>query len=431
MDTKQTLLIAVLAMGLAGSAIMADTPGEAAEVSPVRLAHIRLSGLIQERPSELGMLFSKEKPTALGEVIDRLAKAKDDKTITAVAIELAEPAMGLAQIQDLVAAIEDVQSGGKDVACFVEQARPGTYLLAASASHVTMPPSGMIVLPGVYGELWYFKGLLDKLGLEADMEQIGAYKGAAEPWMQTEPSPEVREQMTGLVDDLYEQIVGAVVAHRGLTQAKATEAVDLGLMTATQAKQLNLIDEVAFRQDFYKRLDAHYGPKTELVRRYGVEDGPAMAISSPWDLFKLFGQMLSAGPATTTPAIAVVYVEGIITTGRSEENPFGSHSVGSATLRWALDKAREDDSIKAVVLRVDSPGGSALASDIVYNAARRVAAVKPVIVSMGNVAASGGYYIAVAGDEILAQPGTITGSIGVVGGKLILAGLLDKIGITT
>jgi len=396
-----------------------------------RIAHMRLAGPIEERPSELQLFPGAERARCLRDLLGRIEAAREDASVAALMIELDGPEVGRAQVAELRQALGEFRETGKKVYCFVDRAGPGAYLLAASADHIAMPPSGMVMFPGVYGEAWYFAGLLAKLGLEADMEYVGPYKGAAEPWTRAEPSEQAKEQFDWLADDIYDQMVSVLAESRHLERDRAVAAVDRGWMMADQAEQLGLIDEVAYRQTFYGRITETYGPDAELVRRYGEKEGGELDLSSPFAFFKLLSEVVKTAHTPTKPVVAVVYIDGMLVRGKSRDGLLGVEVVGSTTIRKLLEQVRQDEAVKAVVLRIDSPGGSALASDIMFNAAARCGQTKPLIVSMGNVAASGGYYVAASGHEIMAQPNTITGSIGVVGGKLVLGGLLEKIGITT
>jgi protease-4 len=432
-ETFMNRSIAAMIVGIAASLASHCTAGAPTTQAavPNKIAHFRIAGAIQESPSQFELFAGPDRSKGLRELIDRLDAAQSDGEVVAVALELQDPDVGLAQIQELSQAIEQCKKTGKEVFCFVEEADASTYMLAAAASRITLAPAGMVSMPGIHGQLWYFKGLLEKLGLDADMQQVGSYKGAAEPITRTEPSEPIKEQLNWLFDDMYQQMVDLLATSRNLSEDRARQIIDRGWFTAQQAKDANLVDTVAGRQEFCDSVAERYTPKAKLVKNYGREKGPQVDLASPFSLLKLLGEMVGPSKVSTKPAIALIYIDGIITTGKSEEGLWGLRQVGSTTIRKALDKARQDDSVKAVVIRVDSPGGSALASDIIFNAVRRCAEAKPLIVSMGNVAGSGGYYVAVGADQILAEPASITGSIGVIGGKLVLAGLLEKIGITT
>jgi protease-4 len=227
-------------------------------------------------------------------------------------------------------------------------------------------------------------------------------------------------------------MVTTIVKSRPLTIAQAREAIDRGLLTATRAKQLGLIDRVAYTDTLRTELaDAYEAESLVYVKNYGQKEVDT-DFSGPMGFFKLMQAMMggdSSSRQRTGKKIAVVYAVGPIMTGKSQSDLFGGSILGSTTIVEALRKANKDKQVAAIVLRIDSPGGSALASDLIWHETQVIE--KPIVASMGDVAASGGYYIAMGADKIIAAPGTITGSIGVVGGKLAVRGLYEKLGITT
>jgi protease-4 len=267
--------------------------------------------------------------------------------------------------------------------------------------------------------------------MEADFIHIGAYKGADEPLTREQFSPEVRENMTSIVDDLYDQLVTTIAADRLMTVERVTELVDAGMITATRAREAGLIDRVAYPDEFGKHLSEEYEADSLVyVDNYGKKKVDT-DFSGPMGFVKLLQLMTGAktGGSGANKKIAVVYAVGPIMSGESQSDPFGGQVMGATTIVEALRQADRDDKVAAIVLRIDSPGGSALASDLIWRETRRIE--KPIVASMSDVAGSGGYYIAMGADKIVAAPGTITGSIGVVGGKLVVSGLLEKIGIST
>ncbi|MBN1489064.1 MAG: signal peptide peptidase SppA [Phycisphaerae bacterium] len=421
---------AVFAVSLVAGLCLSAAGGYAAE--PAKIAEFRLRGPITETPPpEFAMFsFGEDRAHALKDIVARLKKARLDSDVAAVVLTLDDPEMGWAQMQELREALLAVRAADKDVYCQIESVRSGMYLLASAASRLSIVPTGDIGLMGLHAESPYLKGLLDKIHVEADMEHVGEYKGAAEPLLRTGPSKEAEEQTNWLLDDMFEQIVEGVAKTRGLAPERVRALIDEGPFMADAALEAGLVDAVEYRQDFLEKIRGKHGESAKFVRNYGGREGPEVDFSSPFALFEMIGKLMTRAEEGSKPAVAVIYVDGMIVSGRSEEGLFGSRTAGSTTLRAALDKARKDESIKAVVMRVDSPGGSALASEIIWNAAQRCGEDKPFVVSMGNVAASGGYYVACGADAIFADAGTITGSIGVVGGKLITKGLWDWAGVT-
>ncbi len=295
-----------------------------------------------------------------------------------------------------------------------------------------MPESGTLAVTGVRAELTFFKDLLDKLGIKAEMMQIGAYKGAAEPLTRTGMSPEFRKQFESVIDNYYSQMIDTIAHDRKLDSGKVKDLIDEGLFTATAAKEAGLVDRVAYIDEFRKDL----AEKLKVEEVTLVEDYGKKQIDADFSGFggmMKFMQMLMGGEAQEkggkNKKIAVVYAVGVITDGESGGGLLSETTLGGDTLAKAIRDADANPKVVAIVLRIDSPGGSALASDLVWREVVR--AKKPIVASMGDVAASGGYYIAMGAKKIVAEPGTLTGSIGVVGGKVALKGLFDKVGIKT
>lgn len=407
--------------------VVSPAPAQVGEVETAsKVAVFRLTGELQEAPAEF-ILFKTDRVNFY-ELLKRLGRAKRDTGLKAVVLLFDNPMIGWAQRQELRQAIQELKAADKDVYALLEDERAATYLMATPASRIYMVPTGGLNLIGLHLEQIYLKGLLDKIGVTADIEHVGAYKGAGEPFTRTGPSEEVQEMLDWLVNDLFEQMVQQIAEDRQLTADQARGLIDRGPFTAKQAQEAKLIDEVAYPEDFMATLRQRYGT-VKLVHNYGEKKLPEVDLSSPFGLFRFFGEVMAKSQARTRTQIAVVYVDGMIVTGKTEEGLFGSAGrVGSTSMRRLLARVRDDDQIKAVVLRIDSPGGSAVASDIIWHATQSLGD-KPFIVSMGNVAASGGYYVAAGGGQVFADPATITGSIGVVGGKLVTKGLWNWFGI--
>ena len=396
----------------------------------VTVAQITLAGDYPEGPAA-GGLFGELQPS-LAKIVRRLEEAGEDKEVAAVWLRIEDVALGRGKLNELRCAIAKLRKTGKPVYAELGVADGSQYLLAAACDQIIMPPSGMLIMPGVRAEVTFYKGLLDKLGIQFDMMQMGKYKGAAEPFTRTSMSPPLRESFEALVDDTYEDLAASVAAGRGMKDYRVKTLLDQGLFTAADARKAQLIDQVVyadqFRDSLRKSLKAD---EINLVTDYKKTRMEA-DFSGITGMMKLMELVLGGKPSQTVSKkqkIAVVYAVGPIMPGKSLTDIFGSSTVGSTTLVEALRKAADDPKVAAIVLRIDSPGGSANASDLIWRETVRIE--KPIVASMGDVAGSGGYYIAMGADKIIAEPGTITGSIGVVGGKVVLGGLYDKIGVAT
>lgn len=396
----------------------------------VRLAHIVVEGQLPESAGKM-TLFG-DLGLDLRKTIGRIDKVATDDSVAGLVLEIRPIALGRGKLNELSAAIGRVRAAGKKVYAHIESASGSQYLLASACDEIVMPESGMLLIPGVYAEFSYFKDLLSKLGIEADFIHVGAYKGAAEPLTRSSMSDSVRENMTSLIDDIYDQMLTTIAGNRQLRVEEVTAAIDTGLLTAEQALDAGLVDRVIYPDNFRKQLVEQYkADKLVYVQNYNKRKVNT-DFSGPMGMVKLFQSILGSANGSRRakgPHVAIVYAVGPIMSGKSENSAFGGTTMGSTTIVKALNDAAKDDKVKAIVLRVNSPGGSSLASDLIWRATQAID--KPIVASMGDIAASGGYYISMGADRIVAEPGTITGSIGVVGGKLTMGGLYDKIGIAT
>jgi len=395
-----------------------------------KVAAIRLSGGLPESAGQVGLFGDIEQN--LYEFTARLDRAAQDDDVEAVLLRLRDVSLGRGKIEEVRAAIERVQREGKPVIAQLESGMMADYLIASACDEIIMPESGVLIIPGIRTEVTYYKGLFDKLGIEADMMHVGDYKGAAEPYTRTGMSPAVRKQFDLLVDDLYAQMIEMIATDRELPRGRVKEMIDQGLFASPAAKKAGLIDKVAYSDQIPSYLaDKLDDREVEIVANYG-RIPVDVDFSGMLGMVKMFEMLLGNEPTVRAgrgKKVAVVYAVGAIMSGESSASLFGESTLGSDTVIAALRQANKDDSVAAIVLRIDSPGGSALASDLIWRAIQEIE--KPVIASMGDTAASGGYYIAMGCDAIIAEPGCITGSIGVVGGKFAIKGAYDKIGLNT
>jgi len=396
----------------------------------IRLAVVTLKSSLPENAGQSGPFG--EAKLDLRETIKRLEKAAKDKSVTGLLLDIQSPEIGRGKIEELRGAIARFRESGKKVYAMLDSAMPADYMVACACDEIVMPESGEVMLPGVHAEAMFYKGLLNKVGIEADFIHVGAYKGYDEMMTRESFSEPVRENMNALVDSLYDEMITTIVKNRPISIAQAKEVVDTGLISAKRAKELGLIDRVAYPDALREELAKSYeGESLVLVKNYGKKEVDT-DFSGITGFAKLMTAMMGGNSAPTEgrgKKIAVVYAVGPISTGKSESDMFGDSTLGSTTIVEALREANEDKNVVAIVLRIDSPGGSALASDLIWHETQVIK--KPIVASMGDVAASGGYYIAMGADKIIAAPSTVTGSIGVVGGKMALKGLYDKVGITT
>jgi protease-4 len=411
-------------------ALAAALPAGAADKT-VRLAHIKLSGSMGESPPSADPLFGGAGEN-FKDKLDRIKKAAKDSAVEGLYLQLDGLSIGWGKIDELSRAIADFRKSGKKAYAYLEAGDTKDYLIALACDEICLPESGWLMLTGLRAEVSFYKDLFEKIGLKADMLQMGDYKSAAEPFTRNSLSEPARKQLTLVLDDRYDHgLVERIVRARPgkhFTAEQVKKLIDEGPYTARAALKAGLVDRVAYGADFRKQLKKQLEADTfKIVKDYGKKKSEEVDFSNPFAILKLLAPPKSK--SSKNPKIAVIYAVGVITSGKSEEGLMGADTVGSATMIQAIRQAEEDETVKAIVLRVDSPGGSALASDLIWNELRR--SKKPLIASMSDVAASGGYYISMAARKIYADPGTLTGSIGVVGGKIALGGTFNKVGIKT
>ncbi|MGI9165424.1 MAG: signal peptide peptidase SppA [Pyrinomonadaceae bacterium] len=354
---------------------------------------------------------------SLTNLVMQFKKAKVDKRIKAILLEIHSSSAGWGKSEEIRDAIADFRSAGKPVYAYMELGMNKEYYIASACDRIYMAPPGVLFINGLAADVMFFRGSLDKLGVYPDMYQIGKYKSAGDMFTRKEMSEAHREYINSLLDDLFNRYLEAIATARGKSKEDVRALIDNAPFGAEQAKDAGLIDGVGYRDELDKELKAKLG--------YKETEGLPLVRSADYKQVSPESLGLNKGER-----VAVIYGTGNIGSGKSENGPTGGQSIGSDTLAKALNDARDDKTIKAIVLRVDSPGGSGLASDIIWHAVEVAKQKKPVVISMGDVAASGGYYIAASASKIIAQPSTITGSIGVVGGKPVVKGFYDWIGVT-
>ena len=354
---------------------------------------------------------------SLTSLIEQFKKAKVDKRIKVILLEIDMSGAGWGKSEEIRDAIADFRSSGKPVYAYLEYGMNKEYYIASACDKIYLAPPGELFINGLAADVMFFRGSLDKLGIYPDMYQIGKYKSAGDMFTRKDMSEAHREFMNALLDDLFNRYVDSIAKGRGKSADEMRTIIDDAPYGAAKAKEVGLVDGVAYRDEVEKEL------KTKL----GYKESDQLRLVKSYDYQQVEPESLGLNEGEK---IAVIYASGDIGSGQSENSPSGSTSIGSDTLSKAINDAREDKSIKAIVIRVDSPGGSGLASDIIWHAVVAAKEKKPVVISMSDVAASGGYYIACGAHKIIAEPSTITGSIGVVAGKPVMRGFYDWLGIS-
>lgn len=383
---------------------------------------VRLQGKIVEENSRVG-IFGKKKPTMIDLLTD-LDRAKDDKTIKGMLLRIDPLDMGLAKTQEIREAILDFKAGGKTVIAFLEQGGDKEYYLATAADKIVLLPTGYLNVNGLAATVTFIKGTLDKVGVVADLEHIGDYKTASDLVTRESMSPAHREMMNSLLEDIYDQMIGQIAQQRGWTEEEAKSKIDQGPFTSSEALKAGLIDTLLF----YDQMEGLIKSECALgfaCRKYPFESRDVRISHEAYHKRRYYKYSWAI-----PPKVAVVFATGTILSGQnSSQFPIGD-IMGSETISEAIRKAREDSRVKAIIFRVDSGGGEGIASDVILRELILAKKSKPVIVSMSDVAGSGGYWISCAADTIVSLPSTYTGSIGVVSGKISLEGLYEKIGFS-
>ena len=377
--------------------------------------------------------FGTSSTKTLRGLFQKLDTLKTDDEIAGIVFKIENVSVGWATLQEIRNKLHEFRETEKETIGYLENGGNAEYLLAAALERVVLMPAGSLNLTGLRAEVLFYKGLLDKLDIEADMLAMGKYKSGVEPYMRDGMSDAFRESMTALLDDLYAQLLVHIAESRdGITAEEVSDLINSGPFTAEEAHQEQLVDALQYYDELLDTLKTASPDedvqvvKPDYERKRKVPDMNSFA-----GLMQLLSMLNPPQRAKSTAEnqIALIYADGPILPDIDQLFPSTSVIMPS-TLKEAFEKARTDDTVRAVVLRIDSPGGSALASDLIWREVMLTQREKPVVVSMGDVAASGGYYIAMAAGTIVAHPSTLTGSIGVFGGKLNMRGFYNKIGLT-
>ena len=356
------------------------------------------------------------------------AAAKDERIAGVFVTGGLRPASygsGYAALSEVRAGIAAVKAAGKPVMAYLTSATTKDYYLASAASELAIDPYGVIMMSGLASEPMFFAGAFEKYGVGVQVTRVGKYKSAVEPFTRTSMSPENRDQIQKLLNDIWDGILADIAPSRGTTTAEIQAIVDReGFIRPEQAKEGKLVDRIAYRDEVYDELKAKTGRagSKQPFKQIGLADYARLAK----DIADVPAKVLEAAMSSSGKGrVAVVYAEGEIVDGEGDAD-----DVGGTRFSRELRKLRLDEGVKAVVLRVNSPGGSAAASETIQREIRLMKKVKPVVVSMGSYAASGGYWIAAYGDRIFAEPTTITGSIGVFGVQFDVKKLSGDFGLT-
>ena len=414
------IVLAVAALLILGGVLMIAglaslAKGKTVMIKPASTLVLALDRPLQEpQPDPFLTEFFHARVYSVVDLTSAIDRAAKDDRISSLLVEVTPASVGLGKLQEVREAVERFKASKKPVWAYFEATHTGGYYVASAADKIYAPPTGNLMLGGPVAEIPFFRGVLDKLKVEPQLYHIGAYKSYSDTFMRKDMSDAQREATDAILDSIYGQLVDGIAKGRKLSPDKVREAVDKCYLVGSQIRSLGLADDLLYKDQVEDGLKKINGNEDRWHR---------VAVS---DYINDHRVDLAAG---AKKSLALVLASGGIVSGDSEPaGPFGSDNMGSDTvIRW-LRRAGENESVAAVVFRVDSPGGSGLASDMIWRQVEVLRKTKPVVVSMSDVAGSGGYYIAMGADGIVAQPATITGSIGVVSGKFVLKGLMDFIG---
>lgn len=390
----------------------------------VKIGLIELKGSPSEQAGAMP-IFGKNQST-LRDVITTIDKSARRSDLSGLLIQLKDSELTPTQVEEIGSAIARLRSQGKKVHLFAEQYGPAELLLGSWCDEVIVQTGGGVSLPGLHMEEMFLANTLAWIGLRADMVQVGDYKGASEMMANSKPSPQWDQNINQLLDGMYGNIRARIKAGRNLDDRQLDAAMEVAWMAEPdQAKKIGLVDTVVDLAAITEHLGSAY--KAEVAWTANLLDEgkeAAFELTGFPSILSMMGPPPDRSP--TRPTIAVLHIQGTIIDGDSSGGGlFGGESVGSRTIRRAIEEIYDEDLIKGVVVRIDSPGGSAMASEVMWQGLRRLASKKPVWASVGSMAASGGYYCAVGADRIYVNPSSIVGSIGVVGGKISMGGLYE------
>lgn len=409
-------LISVICIGIIAGIISAAS-SQVESVSKNTVLHLTLDNTILDREPGMRLFFDLSGPNksyGLDEIIRNIKKAKEDSNIQGIYLDLSDIPAGITTVFEIREALNDFKSSGKFIYAYSSMLSQKAYYLASVADKVYLNPEGGILFKGINSDLMFLKGALEKLDVKVQIVRHGKFKAATEPLFLDKMSPENRKQITELINDVWDGMLLGISESRGISKADLNNIADsLKLSSAADAYAGKLVDSVIFMDQFLGIM------RTKL----GLTEA---AVIKTITLDKYMNVPFRDKSLSAKDKIVVIYAQGNVVDGEGDDQ-----SIGGDRFAKAIRKAREDKKVKAIVLRVNSPGGSALASEIVLREVLLANKEKPVVASFGDLAASGGYYIACGARKIYAEPTTLTGSIGVWGAIPNFQGLLtNKLGIT-
>ncbi|MBC7797010.1 MAG: signal peptide peptidase SppA [Pyrinomonadaceae bacterium] len=414
------IILAIVLVSVIGIVILFSSLNNGPTVATNSVLVLKVSGSLPDYAPEdpTAKLFGGAPQDSFTGLLAQLRKAKIDKRIGGVLLDIDFLGIGWGKTDELREAIADFRTSGKPIYAYMEIGSNKEYYLATACDKIFLPPTGDLYINGFAAEAMFYRGSLDKLGIEPEVIKIGKYKNAPDQYTEKAMTEGQREVTNAILDDYYGRVVNTIAETRKKSVEDVKAVIDNAPYNAIQATEQSLIDGAKYRDEVNE----------ELKKRLGYSDSDKLKFTTASDYKEVTPESLGLNNGER---IAVIFAPGAISGGKSNDGTFGgTQSTGSDTLIKAIKDATDDTSIKAIVIRVDSPGGSALASDLIWHTIENAKAKKPVVTSMGDVAASGGYYIACNSNKIVAEPSTVTGSIGVFLGKPVVKGLYDFLGVS-
>ena len=405
--------------------VSAGSPAFASEDETLSIATIELTGSPAEM--EQGFTWLGDGSDTLIGLVNTIDTLAYDDEFSGLFIRLKDATLTTTQVEELGAALSRFREEGKKVHLYAEGYGTADILLGSFVDEVMLQTGGFVSFPGLHMEEMFLADTLSWIGVKAQLVQVGAYKGANEQMTRSSPSPEWDQNISGLLDGMYTNLREIVKDGRNMSNRELDRAMEIAWAAdGEHAIQAGLIDSVVDLPDLKKHLADFYDADIRWVKDPYAVHQPEMDFSNPFALFSQMGEKNELH--IDHPTIAVLHINGTIVDGDSSSGGMfgGGQSVGSRTIRNAIEDILKEDLIEGVVVRIDSPGGSAIASEVMWQGVERLKAEKPVWVSVGSMAASGGYYVLSAGDKVFVNPSSIVGSIGVVGGKYAMGELYDK-----
>jgi protease-4 len=395
-----------------------------------RYAVLEIDEAIAEDLQKPPLPFIPIKGLTFPQLIKAIEEARQDKKVQGLWIRLvSEEGLTFPRIQELHRRLKRFKENGKRVYVSMRSTFNMGYLFASAADGIIVNnPHGIVWLTGLSTNLLFFKGLLDKLGIECEGVQAGQYKGALEHFTREGSSPALKEMINSILDSYHEQMLSTIANLRKIPKDDLKKLIDKGPFLARDALKEGLVDYVGYEKEYLKILSEKAGAKLELLPDYVKPERKRYDFTSLIGLMKFFSEIFAPKKMPPKgPKIAILHIQGII---MDQENNLMGKITTPHSIKLCVDKILKDRETKGVIIRINSPGGSVIASDLIWNELKRLTDLRPTVVSMGDMAASGGYYVAVAADTIIAEPTTLTGSIGVWAMFPNLQGMCKKLGVT-